>query len=144
MSGSVRDGSGPWTHEGGGQELGQETRKLDRNPDINIHYFRPTDLLNTPSDAQSRKESASIDQRGRNSHQKRVMSEILPTKPAPKKIFVFIFFVGSENCSGGEKNYFKSSRTLKKIKFICKKSKNTEIIFYIIFDFFVKFCIKMY
>ena len=61
MSRSVRDGSGPWTHEGGGQELGQETRKLDRNPDINIHYFRPTDLLNTPSDAQSRKESASID-----------------------------------------------------------------------------------
>ena len=45
----------------GGQELGQETRKLDRNPDINIHYFRPTDLLYTPSDAQSRKESASID-----------------------------------------------------------------------------------
>ena len=64
------------------------------------------------------------------------MSEILPTKPAQKFMF---FFVGSENCSGGEKNYFKSSRGLKKIKFICKKSKNTEIIFYIIFDFFVKF-----
>ena len=65
MSGSVRDDSGPWTLEGGGGRKpgrgGQETRKLDSNPDINIHYFRPTDLLNTPSDAQSRKESASID-----------------------------------------------------------------------------------
>ena len=54
------------------------------------------------------------------------MSEILPTKPAQKKSF---FFVGSENCSGGEKIILRVPGPLKKLNLYVKSRKIQKLFF---------------
>ena len=131
MSGSVRDDSGPWTLEGGVQE----TRKGGAgNPEVR-QYFGHKHTLFPAYRPLKYTIGCAIAQRIR---QQRLEGPEQPPeasyerntadKTGQKKNIVFnFFFVGSENCSGGEKNYFKSSRGLKQIKFICKKLKSRKI-----------------